>query len=192
MIRGYFILGGGSVPLPTFTGELVNTVGSTKDKGGFCLESDLPMQLMNIPSRDKQVMLWTSDDILSRIATIDSFMGSTDYQTKLEAMNLGVQGVILNKGQHSSIALLGDLLCYGLYDTRLHIAYYFFTDSKADLSRVLSADPLRYLIYRFPALETACFIQSEAVCSKWWRWMKTHQSVLHAFNALEHKLHGRP
>lgn len=191
MFRGYFILVGNN-PLPTFSVEVIGTVGSTRDKGGFCLESTLVPQTLSIPSRDKQVILWTSKDIISRIATIDSFMGSADYQSKLEAMQLAVQGVILNKGQHSSVALLGNFFCYGLFDTQLRSAYYFFTDDDSDLSRVLGSDPLRYLVYRFPLLKTACFIQSEAVCSKWWRWMKTHNSVLHAFNALEHKLHGRP
>jgi hypothetical protein len=193
MTRGYFILGGGNIPLPTFSSPLLNTVGSTKDKGGFSLETDLTNFSLEIPSRDKHVSIWSETDaVVDSIATIDSFLGSADYQSKLTALNLRQTCIILNIAQHSSVAIVGDFFCYGLYDSKLRTAYYLFTDDANDLSRVLSQDPMRYLIYRFPLLQGACFIQSEAVCSKWWRWMKTHQSVLHAFNALEHKLHGRP
>jgi len=189
MLTGYFTLTG-NASLATFeTPDYSETLVANSTKGALALSTDLTAHGFAIPSRDKQVLLFGeyNDDL----AEIDSMFPGCSYQEKLERLGLGKSlGFILNKTEHGSVAILGCPFHYGLHDTRTNSSFYMFTDDPNRLAEVLRAAPLRYLIYRFPENPPVIFIQAEGVCSKWWRWTKSHQSTLHSFNALEHKLYG--
>ena len=184
MITGCFTLAG-TAEIPTFAliGHLINGV-----KGGYSLETDLDSHYFPVPSRDKEVLLY--GDYHAALGKLDSSYAGLSYQDKLLQEGFGTTpGVIINKTTHGSLAVLGSVPAYGLYDTKSGSAFYFFTTDPARFNAILENNPLRYLIYRFPTAPVV-FIQAEGVCSKWWRWMQTSRSVLHAFNALEHKLYG--
>lgn len=191
MLTGYFTLTG-SARLATFDNpDYEEALVANTEKGNLVLNTDLTAHGFDIPSRDKQVLLFGeyNDDL----AGIDSMFPGCSYQEKLERIGLGKSlGFILNKTAHGSIAILGCQFHYGLHDTRTNSSFYLFTDDQNRLAQVLAAAPLRYLIYRFPENPPVVFVQAEGVCSKWWRWTKSHQSTLHSFNALEQKLYGLP
>lgn len=204
MIAGYFTIGGGSpIELPTFESSLHkgNLVGS-RDKGHWCLETDWDTAQLDIPSRDKSVHLWADKNLSGleqKLAHIDSDQTGMSYLQKLQSSfpNSEFSAFILNvnKDTHGSLALMANtpIFVHGLHDTQLKCSYLVWSDSLDRLNSIRSRDPLRFLLYRFPDLNNQIiFIQAEAVCSKWWRWMKSHQSQLHAFNALEYKLYGHP
>jgi hypothetical protein len=190
MLRGYFTLTG-TPSLSTFdSAPYYDTLIQTKQKGELFLDTDLATHGFDIPSRDKQVLMF--GDYCDEMSTVDSMFPELPYQQKLIQLGLGQNpGFILNRTSHGSIAILGCAFHYGLFDLKTQSAYYLFSTESSTLENCLAAEPLRYLLYRFPR-SPVVFIQAEGVCSKWWRWMKTHQSPLHAFNALEHKLHGPP
>lgn len=190
MLRGYFTLTG-QAALSTFdNAPYFDNLIQAKQKGELYLDTDLAAHGFDIPARDKQVLLF--GEYIDEMSTIDSMYPELSYQQKLVQLGLGVEpGFILNRTNHGSIAILGCKYHYGLLDLKARSAYYLFSTEEDTLEKCLAAEPLRYLIYRFPS-SPVVFIQAEGVCSKWWRWMKTHQSPLHAFNALEHKLHGPP
>lgn len=206
MLDGYFNIGGGShIELPSFpepTARL-NLVGA-RDKGHCTLHTDWSSSTLDIPSRDKSVTLWSASnqglDSLSRgLAHIDSSQSGSSYTDKLSALRHADAAFILNvnKDTHGSFALISgndQIHLHGLYDTQLKSSYLVWSLSPARVDAIRQLDPLRFLVYRFPTLDRGrvVFVQAEAVCSKWWRWMKSHQSQLHCFNALEYKLYGHP
>lgn len=197
MMRGYFILGSTASDPPklSFLGFDGNHVGS-KNRGYFVSESDFACQTLNIPSRDKQVLIWYSMERLifsDLIEKIDSEPGP-NYRAKLlailEILDPAFQGVINNASTstHGSLALLNPEGCYGLHDNYSSTSY-FMWGSENDLRSILIANPLRYLVYRFPTMPIV-FLPGEIICSKWWKWSKLN--LLHAFNALEMRLNNGP
>src|SRR5690606_33332871 len=47
-------------------------------------------------------------------------------------------------------------------------------------------DPRQYSFYRFPTIKSTMFINTLAVCSKWWKWTQTFgNDTLKCCNALE-------
>jgi hypothetical protein len=206
MLDGYFNIGGGSpIELPSFTEPTshLNLVGA-RDKGHCALHTNWNDSILDIPARDKSVKLWSASDqgreALSRsLSHIDSSQSGSSYTEKLSFIRAQDAAFILNvnKDTHGSFALISgnrQIHIHGLYDTQLKSSYLVWSLDKDRVDAIRHSDPLRFLVYRFPVLDggRVVFVQAEAVCSKWWRWLKSHQSQLHCFNALEYKLYGHP
>lgn len=190
MLSGSFALGGGDT-MPLFEPQ-DNLVGA-RDKGHLTLSTDIQSVDLSIPSRDKTVQIYSNHNNLSTfIETIDSNFSGLNYQSKLGQFGFEPDqyGLVVNKGSHGSFALFGpSISVVGLHDTELKNSYITWS-SDDSIIKLIRKYPLRFLVYRFPPITDPIFVQAEAVCSKWWRWIRTHHSHLHAFNALEHKLFG--
>jgi hypothetical protein len=202
-MKGYFVLGGSrGIPpdLPTFDTR-VSYVGNhtkSKERGKFVICSDLDQMTINMPSRDKQIILWSSKDdhkFFSSMQNLDSEFG-INYRSKLLSMvdllSPDFYGAVnnINVSTHGSIALLGSSISYfGIQDTQSGASYLMWGTDE-DLRALQISSPLRYLIYRFPKTK-AVFLPGESICSKWWRWVSNF-STLHAFNALEMRLTNGP
>lgn len=199
-MKGYFVLGGGKHPstLPGFDQtESGNHLGS-RDRGQWCIDTILRRSTLNIPARDKLVQVWANDegDFARSVSTIDSWLDYAPYKMKLnrlrEQLPEDFLGVInnFNTDTHGSLALVSNqgLNLYGLLDTDSQSCYLVWSTDPLFIGRVLEATPLRFLLYRMP-MTNVVFIPSEALCSKWWRWLKTSTS-LQAFNALERRICG--
>jgi hypothetical protein len=191
MLNGYFCLDKGE-PLFECEPGVQGYSLPIKEACHFGLSTALESYGFSIPSRDKYVLSFGV--YCEALPTLDSFQGENEqltYAQKLERLGLGKElGVIINKTEHGSLAVLGCPYHYGLYDTKQKSAYYMFTDDARSLERLLVLNPLRYLVYRFPQNTAIVFLQAEGLYNKWHRWMRNSNSPLHAFNALEHKLHG--
>lgn len=194
---GYFVLGGASKPPPLPLGDLEKGLKgnhtASRTGGDFFICCDYPKQTVNIPTRDKRVDLWSPNVsvLAEHIATLDSQPGE-NYRAKLLPLLKHVsEGVINNisTANHGSIALLGLPSFYGLHDNQSGSSYLVWC-TEEDLNLLLIQHPLRYLVFRFPSMKVV-FIPCELLCSKWWRWTKSH-SLLHAFNALEMRLNNGP
>lgn len=174
MLKGYVTLSGTRHLFPTEQSLTPLYVTST-----------MPSRILNIPSRDKEVIFCGYQDS-DALRTLDSSEGA-NYRVKLvnSGIDLTKSSLIINKSEHNSIAAIG-CVAYGVHDLKTQANFYAF--SNQDLKEELRLrEPLRYLFYRFP--KGTAFIQIDAVLAKWRRWEKNH-GVLHAFNALEHKLYG--
>ncbi len=196
---GYFTLGSPAAapPLPTFNHECSGNLIGARSRGQWCLETDMlkpgPLQ---IPSRDKTVHVWGSQEFADSIRNIDSELPGHAYADKLRVLTRG-SGLIVNstRDTHGSLALviLEPLYVYGLYDVRLQAAFLMWSTDPDRFREILNSDPLRFSLYRFPVTTSNhLFIQGEAICSKWSRWLRKSNSTLYAFNALEHRLYGPP
>jgi hypothetical protein len=206
MFSGYFNMGGGSpYTLPVFSpNSSGGNITGSRHSGSWLLETDLSCLEIDIPSRDKTVKVWGSSDnrtqfLLSKLAIIDSDLPGTSYRDKLIEHNTGATAFILNinKDTHGSFAIVAGpnttINMFGVLDTKLGSSYILWGTGHEKLSALLNSDPLRFLVYRLPPVNDSCvFVQAEAICSRWWRWTRTNQSHLQAFNALEHKLYGHP
>lgn len=200
-MRGYFVLGSrmGIPPdLPTFE-EPTHSGNHTKAKGRgkFVICTDLPQDVINLPSRDKQILLWSTapEAFRDRIKVIETTFG-TNYRSKILAMlddlPADFVGIVnnMNVSTHGSLAIVGESISYyGLFDTQSDSAYLMW-GSDADLRGIQIHSPLRYLVYRFPKTQVV-FLVGESVCAKWWRWFSNF-NTLHAFNALEMRLTDGP
>lgn len=204
---GYFVLGcsPGVRPsgrlLPTFTPDTVHSpLMMARNRGLWFLDSSLPRgEVINLPSRDKQVTVWTEyyaefRDVLGRI---DSELPDLNYADKLANLIHGMDGIVVNNARdtHGSMAIVfhSPLLVYGLHDAEEATSYLFWTTDPTRLSRMLQLRPLKYAVFRFPTRDTTIlFLQAEAICFKWQRWLRSNPSVLQAFNALEHRFYGPP
>lgn len=202
-LNGYFILGSvqASSNLPLFSKACSGSHVGSKSRGIWVVDSSFDSQIVNLPARDKQVQLWSNTGIFefaNLISSLDSSYLGLSYKEKLNGVRSNLttefQGTVnnINSSTHGSLALLCNLnpiYLYGLHDTQLDSSYLMWSTNQDFVYSLMEAQPLRYLLYRFPVLENnAIFIQSEAICSKWWGWLKTHKSHLHAFNALEKRL----
>lgn len=189
MLSGYFAINR-DVPLPTFDAENTLSVNlMPKDKGLLVVDTDLPQYGFSIPSRDKNVLLFGPYN--DSIQTIDSAIPSaTTYAQKLEALNFGNEvSTIINITEHGSFAVMGSLCAWGLCEVATGTVYFLFSTDPNRVTEILKLNPLKYFVYRFPRAPIV-FFQAQGVRAKWWRWISTHKCLLHAFNALEHKLYG--
>jgi len=196
-MRGYFSLSG-QPTLPDFRMTHEGPGVGARSLGRWGIATDLGSITLNIPSRDKQVMLWhrTCPEFVSALATLDSSFQGLTYADKLTRvltyLPANFVGMVSNisTDTHSSIAVLSNpgLSVCGLVDTKTASSYLLWAPDGQDPTHELrSAHPLRFLVYRMPRLHVL-FLPAESVCSKWHRWSKT--SALLAFNALERKLCG--
>jgi hypothetical protein len=197
-ISGWLSLGGrqatSKLDVPDH-GSVVEGTIEARTRGQWMLTHDARSQLLSIPSRDKQVQL--IGDLIyeaGAIASIDSEEGP-NYRTKLLPL-VDVEhdfcGALVNRSTstHSSFAILTNqqLWLWGLHDQYIHHSYLLWSSEPETLHRIVQAQPLRHLIYRFP--EPRClFLPVESICAKWWRWQQG-QNDLMAFNALERRLFG--
>lgn len=198
-MKGYFVLGSANTPPPlsvgTSNGMAGNHTGS-RTRGQFEIFTDVESKVINMPSRDKQVMLWEETpeetDFVQCMSVIDSEPG-TNYREKLLKMLAKLPrnfvGAVNNvsTSTHGSLAILGDLEYFGLHDLQTETSYFVWGTSN-DIRNLQLTNPLRYLLYRFPPMP-AVFLPGETTCSKWWRWTKNNP-LLHAFNALEMRLNN--
>ncbi len=123
-------------------------------------------------------------------------MPGVNYRAKLLALCdempcefLGMMNNV-STSTHGSLAVLGDVSYFGLYDKVADTSYIVW-GQESDLQTLQRMFPLRYLVYRFPQMPVA-FLPGEVLCSKWRRWTKGSSSLLHAFNALEMRLNNGP
>lgn len=108
--------------------------------------------------------------------------------------------MLINNGDHAHVGLLSqwnDLNLIGVYDSVNSSVRLVWTDDEYFVTDVRNVDPGRYVFYRFPMLvDRPLFLYSQALCSKWSKWMKTFGSgpdaVLKAFNSLELFLYKEP
>jgi hypothetical protein len=201
-MRGFFVLGAPGVPAPIdshiFADVVVGNHTGSANRGHWRL-SDLPeSQTINIPTRDKQVILWSSIKSEERkfynlVSVLDSEEG-TNYKDKLMTLRSKMDdsfiGIINNisTSTHGSLALVGNFVYYGLHDVSSGTSYILWTEDPEDLFQLQRQYPLRYLVFRFPPMPVV-FLPGEILCGKWWRWTKS-SSLLHAFNALEMRLNN--
>ena len=206
MINGYFVLGGPQLPreLPLFEKHYAGNHIGSRNRGQWVIDSMLPNQSLNIPSRDKTISLLSSTDHVSfqtHMATIDSEYGDSNYRSKLQKMQSSFRedfiGLVNNvsTSTHGSLAIITNALpihFWGLHDPQLETSYLLWSTAEDFANRVLEVVPLRYLLYRMPSLEhSALFLPGEVICARWWRLLKNHSSHLYAYNALERKLFSR-
>lgn len=199
-MKGYFVLGGGKQPsaLPGFDLTISGNHIGSRDRGQWCIDTELRLSTLNIPSRDKQVQVWANDngEFERDIGVVDSWLDDAPYRLKLsrirERLPDDFVGAVnnVNTDTHGSLALVSNqgFHLYGLLDTQSQSCYMVWTLDPSFIGRVLNSSPLRFLLYRLPVANVV-FIPSEALCSKWWRWLKTSTS-LQAFNALERRICG--
>ncbi len=190
MIFGYFVLGGLESDIPEYLTTYCDHHLGDRPRGRWHLSTDHQQITINIPSRDKQVMLWSNypEEFSTRMSTLDSQFSGLPYLGKLQrsvsSLPLDFEGFVnnRNKDSHSSFAVLvpQGIDTVGLHDPKTGASFLLFS------SVALGPPPERYLLYRFPQTKVL-FISSEATCSKWWRWT-SKSSVLLAFNALEKRL----
>jgi hypothetical protein len=103
---------------------------------------------------------------------------------------------IVNRGEHGHFGILSqwkDVHTYGVYDTQNFGVRFVWTTDEWFINDVKSVDFTRYVFYRFPVLQDRpLFIYSQAVCSKWYGWMKIFKGqpdcILRAFCSLENYL----
>lgn len=199
-MRGYFVLGGKGLPAaidsPLFFNCALGNLTGSADRGQWKFNSTADPQTINIPTRDKQVVLWSSSEneaqkFYNLVSVLDSEEG-VNYRDKLISLKSNFDdsflGVINNVSisTHGSLALVGDFFYYGLHDVSSGTSYVMWTLDSEDLIQLQRQYPLRYLVFRFPPMPVA-FLPGEILCGKWWRWTKS-SSLLHAFNALEMRL----
>ena len=207
-LNGYFVLGGPStdlIPLPNFFNHYHGNHIGARSRGSWVIDTNFISHTINLPSRDKQVQVLVSEKrfealFVELLSSIDSNYVNQNYRTKLTNIQTELDsefiGIVNNNNidSHGSMGIVTNTNPFymtGLHDTRFGSSYVLWSTDENFVHKILQSDPLRYLIYRFPTLvNSSLFFQSEAVCSKWYRWLKTHDSVLHAFNALERRLFG--
>lgn len=103
---------------------------------------------------------------------------------------------IVNTGEHGHFGILSqwkDVYTYGVYDTQNFGVRFVWTTDEWFMNDVKAVDFTRYVFYRFPTLQDRpLFIYSQAVCSKWFGWMKIFKGqpdcILRAFCSLENYL----
>ena len=187
MLSGYFSING-DTPLPTFPLESLNAHLMPNEKGLLVVDTDLPQYGFDIPSRDKRVLHFGSYS--DSVKTIDSAFPGMSYADKLFHLGLCKDtGVIVNITEHGSFAVLGSFYAWGLCEVKSKSVYYLFSTDPDRVKAILEIDPLKYFVYRFPT-SPVVFFQAQGIRAKWWRWVTNHKCLLHAFNALEHKLYG--
>lgn len=197
--KGYFVLAG--TPHQELIDDewLLGNHTRNNLRGAFGIHTEWSTRTLNIPSRDKQVMLWADENQLDTFASAMEFIDSHEgpnYRAKLrvllDSMPTGFRGVInnLNVSTHGSIALLGDFHYLGVFDQQQKTAYLIWDATPFDNQGYFGADcedANRYLLYRFPLMPVV-FLPSENICAKWRKWSGAPTGMLLCFNALERRL----
>lgn len=198
-MNGYFVLGGGSgvLELPGFSRHYTGNLVGSRDKGQWVLDTGITPTIINIPARDKHVQVWCDHPPFEEALSLLDSNGTGPYASKLAAIPIPTGSVAVavnvNVSTHGSLGMRFEtpLYVYGLSDTQMKTSYLVWSTDESHINTILNTMPLRFLLYRFPVAESgSIFIQGEAVCSKWWRWLKNHTQLLHAFNALEQRMYG--
>lgn len=186
-----FALGGGSALPPLLDEHTAASWALTQSSSLGMLQTatSLPHHQVLLPARDKTVHVFGAEAMVPFVESVDSTPGLT-YRDKLMAAPAG-PFLIVNVGtDHRSYAVYADgLNTVGLLDTKHQGAAYLLSytdDFEHVVGGLLSAHPLRFLLYRFARGGKPYFVQAEAVCSKWRRW--SSQGHLLAFNALDRRL----
>lgn len=203
MLNGYFVLGGPQLPreLPLFAGNYTGNHVGSRNRGQWVIDCALHKQDLRIPARDKTVSLLSSTahaEFSNSMSNLDSSYGDSNYKGKLQAIQQELPqdfvGMVNNQSTstHGSLAVITNDIAinfWGLHDTQLDSSYLVWSNDAGFASRVLEHSPLRYLLYRMPALtHGSLFLPGEVICARWWRLLKNHSSHLYAYNALERKL----
>lgn len=154
-----------------------------------------------IPSRDKHIDVWSEGSSVARdfftrqLAQLDSQYPGATWRTKLLEVQAGADPdhvIVLNTtSTHSTFSLIAGtrpLYVLGVYDPNLKTSHLVW--SSIPIERQLRQHfPLSFYYYRFPVLVGGVvFIPTQVVCSHWYRYCKSSNDLLFAFNALEVKL----
>lgn len=205
-LNGYFALGGAQIPddLPCFKKQYSGNHLNSRSRGQWVIDCDLTPVNMNIPSRDKQVQLFSDVDdnkFLDLMSSIDSEYEEKNYRGKLnlvqQQLASAFTGIVNNisTSTHGSLALITNdtpIHFFGLHDTGLNYSYLMWCTDYDYHRVILESQPLRFLLYRMPALvNSSIFLPGEVLCARWWRLSKNHgNNTLYGFNALERRLFG--
>ncbi|QDH83420.1 hypothetical protein [Achromobacter phage Motura] len=190
---------GGLEVLPIFKNHLSGTHNPGRQNGTWVLETYDESAEVYLPQRDKHVTIWCNDPehyfwteyLQSQEATKDT------QRAKLQKVARNLPGninyaVLNTEGDHGSISLLtpeynGAAIAVSVVISQRSAQLLWSISEDEDLIEKLRAsDPRMYSIYRFPEVRGAMFINTLAVCSKWWKWMQTFEgNTLKCCNALE-------
>lgn len=183
--KGYIGLGGRQYA-PLFPTAL----SDSRARWGIDI-GDFLQKEINLPARSKQVTVLAPRLFLSMrdIELLDSQDGA-NYKKKLESIYGECWIINYDEAQVASgIALVNSSVAWvGLYDRTLEYAYVAWSKDGSDIEALLASDPLRFLLFRLPAMPTT-FLPLRALTSKWYRWNSAGNLLL-AFNALERRLTG--
>ena len=185
MSKGYIGLGGRQYT-PLFPAPL----SDSRAKWGID-PSEWVTATLNIPTRSKQVTILSPTPLpyLRDIELLDSQDGA-NYKNKLGCIQEECWLINYDDTQVASgLAVVNSSVAWvGLYDRTLEYAYLAWATEGSDIETLLTSDPLRFLLFRFPEMPVA-FLPLRALTSKWYRWSKSGELLL-AFNALERRLTG--
>lgn len=182
--------------LPIFDKDaLTGTHTQGRVHGTWFMQDQGPAETVYLPQRDKRLYIyggygvdWEArmKDFESVRATQYDKLGTLLRDLRIDHPHLGT--VFINtEGDHGSWSLLrigGPTVkligVKGPHDTQL-------VWSHADIVRPLRQyDINRYCFHRFFDVEDQLFLNTQALCSKWWSWSKSQsQDVIRTFNALE-------
>lgn len=185
---------GSAEVLPIFKDYETGSHTPGRNNGVWFYEKQYKEQEVYLPQRDKQVTVLSDIDtdweqVLVNWEAADLKMTQAD---KLGVLQTKVKGTaMLNaKGQHGSWSIVHNSPA-PLYLTgvRTSKSVQLLWSTQDVIPKLRNIHPEAYTFYRFPNIVSHVFLNTQAICSKWWRWSNSKNSdILKLFNALEVKL----
>lgn len=185
---------GNAEVLPIFKDYETGSHTPGRNNGVWFYEKQYPEKDVYLPQRDKQVTVISNVDtdwehVLVNWEAKDLKMTQAD---KLKVLQPSVKGTATmnTKGQHGSWSIVHNssapLYLTGVRTTKSVQLVWSSEDIVPKLRRM---NPEAYIFYRFPNIASHVFLNTQAICSKWWRWSNSKDTnILKLFNALEVKL----
>lgn len=174
--------------LPIFNSFKLSTHIPNRDNGLVYIESPFIKEIY-LPQRDKNIFIYSKGnnhiDYESVMKKWD--VGSGTQMDKLKGLvNLVDSPLAFDaKGEHGSISIVTNkkLYCTGIIT---NVSIYLTITETDIIPRLRHIYPNRYFFFRLKDVDNRIFLNTQAICSKWWRWNKVFSNnTLSCFNALE-------
>lgn len=208
MLIGSLVLSSNSPPNPHLglgDGEHGQHVPGRQNGVWWLKHTDMVEDDLYLPHRDKHTRVLTRAEdpqfrtkLLDQLSTVDAKWGSLTQSQKYYKVQDAIGGrnfvaAVNTAGDHGSWAFFTNgvpLHFYGVWDGISVQLVWADMDIGAELR---SASSPRLWLYRLPVIHhRPLFIKTQAVCSKWWKWISADHrgDYFRSFNALELFLFG--